>query len=179
MYQLLADQIHQYVLAYNLDDSIRQSFLKRLRQGNLTKDENPESHFGLYFLPFNSNNKKVFLVDHKRSGLWLAPSGHIDQGETLLDTFHREIAEELGIKKQFDALPELFLLTIAEFDKAGQSCKKHYHLWFMFETDGNDFQIDPEEFYHTGWFTISEALQLDRMKDPANIEALMILSTYV
>lgn len=48
-------------------EEILNLFQKRLNQGKLTRDENPETHFCVYFLPYNPQNKKVFLVHHKKS----------------------------------------------------------------------------------------------------------------
>jgi len=64
-------------------------FCQRLEQGSLTRDENPLTHFGTFFLPFNPKNKQLFLAHHKKSGLWIAPGGHIDKGEILLETLNR------------------------------------------------------------------------------------------
>lgn len=149
------------------------NFLRRLREGALTRDENSKTHFCAYFLPYNQEDKKVFIVYHKKAELWLSPGGHIDKGEKLLDTLNREIYEELGMKNFFKDLPSPFLLTITPIENKVQSCKAHFDIWYLMETDGNEFNIDLREFKDTGWMTIDKARQI--VTDPPNRRALDFL----
>jgi 8-oxo-dGTP pyrophosphatase MutT (NUDIX family) len=41
-------------------------------------------------------NKRMLLVDHKRTGLWLPPGGHIEETETPEEALVREAKEETG-----------------------------------------------------------------------------------
>lgn len=43
-------------------------------------------------------NQKILLVKHKKLGFWLAPGGHVDQGELLHLAAKREVLEETGLK---------------------------------------------------------------------------------
>ncbi len=183
------------------NESTYRIFLERLKGGNLTRDENSESHFCVYFLPYNwqqgenenlfsfspnepissfaynLQNKKVFIVEHKKSGLWLSPGGHIDKGENLLGALNREIEEELGIKNHFKEAPSPFLLTITPINNPVQPCKTHYDIWYLLMTDGNNFNINPQEFHDTKWLAIEEARRV--MTDPANIKALEVVENIV
>ncbi len=150
--------------------SVRKRFLARVGEGNLTRDEKPESHFCVYFLPYNPETRKVFFVHHKKSGLWLSPGGHIDKGETLQETLERETREELGVAYGTPSDAQPFLLTITPIENAVQPCKTHYDVWYAISTDGSDFKIDPKEFHETRWLTISEARKL--VTDPPNLQAL-------
>ena len=68
---MLYDQISKIIDISICDsESTHTNFLKRLEEGAFTRDENPQSHFCAYFLPYNSENKKVFIVHHKKSSLW-------------------------------------------------------------------------------------------------------------
>lgn len=129
------------------DEATYQAFQQRLAEGLPTRDENAASHFCVYFLPFDAQEKKVFIIHHKKSGFWLSPGGHIDQGETTLEAVNREISEELGIETFFHEEPLPFLFTIAQIEKPARSCKTHYDIWFLVPTDGNNFHINPEEFH--------------------------------
>jgi 8-oxo-dGTP pyrophosphatase MutT (NUDIX family) len=145
------------------------AFKQRLSQGKPTRDQNSETHFCAYFLPYNAQNKKVFIVHHKKSGLWIAPGGHIDQGEILLETLNREIKEELGVKNAFkETMP--FLLTITPIKNKVQPCKMHYDVWHLFHTNGSNFNIDSAEFHDTKWLTIRNAKKI--VTDPCNLSAL-------
>jgi 8-oxo-dGTP pyrophosphatase MutT (NUDIX family) len=44
---------------------------------------------------------KVLLIKHKKLGLWLAPGGHIDEGETPDEAALRELKEETGLDADF------------------------------------------------------------------------------
>lgn len=146
------------------------AFLQKVADGMLTRDENPKSHFCVYTLPYNPEEKKVFIVHHKKAGLWIAPGGHIDRGEQLLQTLNRETNEELGVKDSFKELPPPFLLTITAIDNLVQPCKTHYDIWFLFPTDGSNFCVNPEEFYDARWLTVEAAKKI--VTDQANLKAL-------
>lgn len=152
------------------------AFKKRLGEGMLTREENTKTHFCVYFLPFDAQNKKVFIVYHKKSGLWISPGGHIDKGETISEALNREIKEELGVENFFKDIPSPFLLTIIRIETQNHPCKAHYDIWYLVPTDGSNFNIDPAEFYDTKWMTIEEARKI--VTDPSNIKALDVVGKY-
>ncbi|MFA5098928.1 MAG: NUDIX domain-containing protein [Candidatus Paceibacterota bacterium] len=151
-------------------EDIYNYFLKRVDEGKLTRDENPISHFCCYFLPYNSKTKQVFIIHHKKSGLWLSPGGHIDEGENLMQTLNREIQEELGIENKIKEKIKPFLLTITPINNTVQPCKEHLDIWYRFETDGSEFNVDLKEFHDTKWLSIDEARKI--ITDFPNLQAL-------
>ena len=146
---------------------------KRVTEGLLTRDGNPESHFCVFFLPYNPESGKVFIIHHKKSGLWLSPGGHVDKGETLPETLNREIYEELGVKDFFKKEQCPFLLTMTEIENSVQPCRTHYDVWYLLSTDGKNFNVDPTEFYDAKWLTIGEAGKI--VTDKSNLKALEIV----
>lgn len=171
---MLQDQISKIIDRSVCDsENTYINFLKRLEEGALTRDENQQTHFCAYFLPYNAENKKVFIVHHKKSGLWLSPGGHIDKGEGLLETLNREIHEELGVKNFFQKIPSPFLLTITPIENEVQLCKAHFDIWYLVNTDGADFNIDPREFQDTKWLATDEAEKF--VTDLPNKKALEII----
>lgn len=152
------------------DETTFQAFKQRVTEGSLTRDENPQSHFCAFFLPYNPQTKQVFIVHHKKSGLWLSSGGHVDQGETLFQAVNREIEEELGVKKFFSETPKPFLLTITPIENETQPCKRHFDVWYLMPTDGSNFNIDPKEFLATKWMSVEEARKI--ITDSANLQAL-------
>ena len=104
--QLSKDILNTVVLLNSRNGRLTDKYVKRVTKGGLlTRDENPESHFCVYFLPYNQKTNEVFIIHHKKSGLWLSPGGHIDKGEDLLRAVNREISEELGIVDFFSEKP--------------------------------------------------------------------------
>jgi len=171
---MLHDQISKIIdLSICDSESTYTNFLKRLEKGAFTRDENSQTHFCVYFLPYNTESKKVFIVHHKKSGLWLSPGGHIDKSEGLLETLNREIDEELGVKQFFKKAPSPFLLTITPIENKIQSCKVHFDIWYLIDTDGANFNVDPKEFHETKWLTIDEAEKI--VTDQPNRKALEII----
>ncbi len=164
---VLADEIQDIC---GLNFALSNDFLVRLSEGNLTRDENPITHFSLYFLPYNPHTNKVFIVHHKKSGLWLSPGGHIDKGETLFQTLERELLEELGFSYKTPRELKPFFLSIVPINNVKHSCRVHYDIWYKIETDGCSFHVDPREFYDAKWLTIPEARPL--ITDSSNLEAL-------
>ena len=57
----------------------------------------PPKHVISYFVPVDARNRCLLLGDHRKSGLWLPPGGHVEDGEDPRDTVSREAAEELRI----------------------------------------------------------------------------------
>lgn len=149
------------------------AYTQRMKEGAPTRDENPKSHFCVYFLPYNSKNRNVLIVHHKKSGLWLSPGGHIDKNESLLEALNREIGEELGVKEFFEDEPLPFLLTITQIENVVHPCKTHYDVWYLIPTDGSNFNLDPAEFHDTKWLDIKQAKKI--VGDQPNRTALEII----
>lgn len=155
-----------------------QKFLERLGQGNLTRDENPESHFCVYFAAYDPKAKQIFIGHHKKSGLWLVNGGHIDQGETLQETLKREIDEEWGLAENLENLEisQPRLLTITEINNLPkQTCRAHYDVWYFVAVDKNVFNPDKQklatEFHENQWVTF-ETARKSFIKDANNLQAL-------
>lgn len=166
----LAEEIIALAESNTFDKSVSEDFLRRLKEGQLTRDENTQTHFCVYFLPFDEKTKKVFIVHHKKAQQWLSPGGHIDKDENIFQTLNREIEEELGVSQFFSTPPQPFLLTTVDINQVGHPCKKHYDIWFLVPTDGTEFHVDPAEFLETRWMDKKEALSL--ITDRANILAI-------
>jgi len=164
------EQIKSAVGLNIADELVAKRFLERLKEGRYTRDEYPRSHYCVYFLPYNPGTRQVFIVHHKKSGLWLSPGGHIDRGETLIHALNREIQEELGIRDKVKEGTWPFLLTITPIDNSVQPCKEHLDIWYRFPTDGSDLTVDPREFHATQWVTIDDAKKI--ITDGPNLTAL-------
>jgi len=94
----LQDHIRKFIESDQFKEEVREDFQVLLESGKYIREEDAKKHFSVYFLPYNPKTKQVFIVHHKKSGLWLSPGGHIDSGESPLDTLKREVREEVGLE---------------------------------------------------------------------------------
>lgn len=151
-------------------DKIASKFLQRIEQGELTRDENPKSHFCVMFAAYDSNAKQVFIGHHKKAGKWLFSGGHIDKEETIGKTLAREINEEWGLNiDDLEIKPSSFI-AITEIDNPmKQPCNFHYDLWHFIFVDKNNFKPAEEkllkEFHKFGWKNLDEARELVQDKN--------------
>lgn len=155
-------------------NAIKDIFQARLQEGEITRDENPQSHFCIYFAAYNKSDRKVFIGHHLKSGLWLFNGGHIDKGESADDALYREMREEWGFAKKSTPLPPS-LLTVTKIENPiKQSCRTHYDMWNFIPFEIVDFKpqtnLLSKEFSEWGWKSMEAARSL--MTDSASQEAL-------
>lgn len=170
----LAQEIEK-LLNNNFAKEITLLFKQRLREGNLTRDENSESHFCAYFAACDYQKKQVFIGHHIKSGLWLFNGGHIDKSEILRETVKREIDEEWGLDISDLSVGPPSLITTAEIDNpTKQKCKLHLDIWHFINVDKDKFNPDPlkiiEEFHSAKWMSLEEARKI--ITDKGNLQAL-------
>ena len=154
-------------------DEVKEAFRERLRMGHLTRDEDPKSHFCVYFAAIDPKVKQVFIGHHKKSGLWLFNGGHMDKGELPMEAVVREMKEEWGMSLPVPRAPSLLTLTKIEKPET-QICQWHYDIWYFIPVDKTMFRPDQalleKEFKEIVWKTMSQARQLAR--DPSTLIAL-------
>lgn len=120
--------------------------------------DTPPRHLVSYFVPVDTGNRCLLLGDHRKSGLWLPPGGHVEDGEDPRDTVIREAAEELGITARYH--PRLrsghpLFLTVTP------TAEIHSHtdvsLWFVLDVSmGTELEPDPREYKSVRWFGFDE-----------------------
>jgi len=122
------------------------------------------------------NSGKILFVYQKTHQLWQLPQGGVDNRETTIDAFKREMAEELGgdFLKQTSFKPSFFSADKIEFppDKQGlrelkldsgnpvkMKGKKYYFLYVTSSSTNLKFPSD-EEYNDFKWVNYVEALEL-------------------
>ena len=173
----MRERVTDYILKTNVLKEVKEDFLIRLSEGGYSREENPESHFCVYFAFYDPKKDRVFVGHHKKSDLFLFTGGHVDMGELPVETLEREIFEELGFDWKFseEITPSLF--TITEINSKTVNCKSHYDIWYFFPSSEDNFNPDysklSEEFFRISWLDINQAIRL--IKDPATKEALELI----
>lgn len=176
--ELLDEQVQKLVTLDICDQSVAERFMQRSREGRLTRDENPLTHFCIYFAAISFQSKEVFIGHHKKSGLWLFNGGHIDENESLETALEREIEEEWGMRMDAQGIGKPSLLTITPiYNPTKQPCRDHYDVWYFISVTRSSFNPDEEklaeEFHETRWLNLEEARKL--IKDPSTIKALEVI----
>jgi 8-oxo-dGTP diphosphatase len=121
----------------------------------------PPKHLVSYFVPLDAAGRSVLLGDHVKSGLWLPPGGHVEEGEDPRDTVRREALEELGIPASFHAevgagLP--FFLT--SNPTRGERSHVDVSMWFVLDCGrAVELRPDPREFRSVRWYNLDEQLE--------------------
>jgi 8-oxo-dGTP pyrophosphatase MutT (NUDIX family) len=118
----------------------------------------PPKHLVVYFVPADTAGRGVLLGDHRKSGLWLPPGGHVEDGEDPRQAVRREADEELGISAEFH--PGLggespFFLTVTP--TIGPDSHLDVDLWFALRV-GRETRLtpDPREFNDVRWFDLDQ-----------------------
>lgn len=154
---------------------VKKNFKLRLEEGKLTRDENAQSHFCVYFAGYDPEKRRVFIGHHKKSGLWLFNGGHIDKNELPTTSLVREIHEEWGHHITIPSLPAPSLLTITTIENPQkQPCRTHFDIWYFIPLQISSFNPSSDllekEFFLWGWKSYTEALECVVNKE--TVEAL-------
>ena len=114
----------------------------------------PPKHLVVYFVPVDAAGRCLLLGDHRKSGLWLPPGGHVEEGEDPRAAVVREADEELGIVAQSVDDRPLFL-TVTPTNDA--SSHLDVDLWFVLPLRrGAPLTPDPREFRRLRWFGLDD-----------------------
>jgi 8-oxo-dGTP pyrophosphatase MutT (NUDIX family) len=114
----------------------------------------PPKHLVVYFVPVDTADRCLLLGDHRKSGLWLPPGGHVEEGEDPREAVGREAAEELGIAAD-SVGDQPFFLTVTPTNDA--SSHLDVDLWFVLQVRrGTPLTPDPREFKSVRWFGLDD-----------------------
>lgn len=117
----------------------------------IAKPDNPNIHLVSYFVLVDPSTNEILLADHKKSGLWLPPGGHVEPGEHPNETVKREIQEELGIEAHFLFDHPQFLSVTETTGNIGKHTD--VSLWYVLRGDSEEcLKFCEEEFHQVKWF---------------------------
>jgi 8-oxo-dGTP pyrophosphatase MutT (NUDIX family) len=110
------------------------------------------------------NNRPLFLlVRSKRNGMWGFPKGHVENGETEIETARREIFEETGIKKikfiENFRKEDVYTIKGAARSIKGVPAEKH-SIYFLALALEDFVGFDTNEIVKLKWTDINHAQEL-------------------
>ena len=111
-----------------------------------------ESSCGAVIFRNEGDSVKFLLIRNRRSAHWGFPKGHIEPGETDVDTAIREVYEETGL--HVTVLPGF--VKKSEYTIQGK-IEKSVSI-FLAHTQETEYKLQEEEIEECGWFSYEEAL---------------------
>lgn len=124
----------------------------------------PAMHLVSYFLPVDDQSGRLLLGDHRKSGLWLPPGGHVEPGEDPLDTVRRECVEELGVEAVLHPVvgDRPLMVTITQTRASQPDRHTDVSLWFVLALDPTQpITPDPREYHSVHWWSAEEIAEHD------------------
>jgi 8-oxo-dGTP pyrophosphatase MutT (NUDIX family) len=93
----------------------------------------------------------ILVLKHKNGGHWSFPKGHVEEGETEIETAKREIMEETGIDV---LIQDGFREVVSYSPKPGVMKKVVY---FLAQAINEDYRIQEEEIAEVKWIDMNDA----------------------
>ena len=94
---------------------------------------------------------EVLLIKNKMGRHRSFPKGHVEAGETPMETAKRECREETGL--QFVTIDDKIFSEQHSFPRKGETIEKHVH-YFVGITESNEVTIDPKEIKDYLWLPL-------------------------
>lgn len=98
------------------------------------------------------NNGKVLLVYEKNRNFWGFPKGHMEEGETEIETALREVKEEVGLEVEID-LEKRYTLNYIIRDEIDKTA-----ILFVAKTKNKEIVMQESEIENAKWCNFEEAL---------------------
>lgn len=126
----------------------------------------------------NAKPVKMLLINHKKTGQWQQPGGHVEDNENPVETAVREVKEETGIDISFllgkiekiDNVSSFLPSPDFIMEQAIPEYKNevmHYHIDFEYVVRVSEQELNPleSESQELGWFTKDEISKLSTHGD--------------
>ena len=109
-----------------------------------------------------NENNEILLVHHNK-GHWGFPKGHMEEGETEIETAVREVKEETNIDVEVN---ENYRYT--EYYSPEENIMKEV-VYFLASNKSNTKEAQQEEVSEVKWFPFEEAMQTITFEDSKEI----------
>lgn len=108
-------------------------------------------------------NDKILLVYEKDPKFWGFPKGHVEEGETEVETALREVKEETDLDVKIDE-SKRYVITYVIKDNIEKTC-----VFFKAYPLSDNIKMQPSEIAKTKWCDKDEALSLIKYDNLKNI----------
>lgn len=108
-------------------------------------------------------NTEILLIKHVNSGHWSFPKGHVEAGETEVETAKREIMEETSIEALIDST---FRETVSYSPK--KDVQKEV-VYFIAKAKNTNFILQKSEVSEAKWVDINYAYNILTYDNDKNI----------
>ena len=112
-----------------------------------------EKSCGAIVFYLEGDKEQILLIKHANSGHWSFPKGHVEAGETELETAVREIKEETGV----DALVDTRFRQVVTYSPKKDVIKDV--VYFFATTKDYETNNQEEEVSACRWVDIDKALE--------------------
>ena len=141
--QFFRDVLHEYLK--NNSPKNAAELLQFLESGaNLYSRKNTFGHITASSWILSHDLSLVLLINHKKYNIWLAPGGHVDEGELPSEAAVRETLEEVGISNLISLSPDIFDIDIHRIPASEKKNEpEHWHadVRYIFKV-GENTQVD-------------------------------------
>ncbi|MDR0800201.1 MAG: NUDIX domain-containing protein [Endomicrobium sp.] len=118
---------------------------------------------GAVIYKMQNDNPVFLLVNSKRNGRWGFPKGHIENGESEIETARREIFEETGIKKiefiKNFRKEDIYMIGGVASRVKDKTVEKH-SIYFLALALENALDFDKDEISQLKWVNINQSQDL-------------------
>ena len=112
-----------------------------------------EKSCGAIVFYLEGDKEQILLIKHANSGHWSFPKGHVEAGETELETAVREIKEETGV----DAIVDTRFRQVVTYSPKKDVIKDV--VYFFATTKDYETNNQEEEVSACRWVDIDKALE--------------------
>ena len=104
------------------------------------------------------DNKILVVRQSKWNNKWTFPCGHIEIGESILESAKREGEEETGLK-----LAPVKIICFGELINSKDFCRPAHFIYFdcVLDVIAGELKLQEDELSEAKWLTPQEALELD------------------
>ena len=106
---------------------------------------------GILVVRNNDEKREILLIRSKKGGHWSYPKGHMEPGETQIETARREVWEETGLKVE----PLSCETHRTEYILPNGNTKEV--IYFMGRYEGGEAHHQEAELTELGWFPLEVA----------------------